>query len=193
MKLSLDDEVYSSWPYFNSLSSWPYFNSLSQASNFVTWQENRTLEFVSGVKLSLLGGCVIKVLEGAPSARVGVWWPCSARSPALWSFQVWSWQSCDCPGGFSSALVSLMVSWMPVLAHKVPNPAAPGSVCKDTAGHMIKGRFRRAQRCKLLSLSRLSLFFFSPWHLFSSLLSSLTGGSCAAESRGEKCVDEITS
>lgn len=30
----------------------------------MTGQENRVFEFVSGVKLSLLGGCVIQALEG---------------------------------------------------------------------------------------------------------------------------------
>lgn len=158
----------------------------------MTEEENHILEFVSGVKLSLLGRCVIKALERAPSAMacclVAVLCSvlCSLVLPGLSCKPLPLGRAVTPQVGFNSPLVPQMVSSLLTLAQKVPSPADPGSACKDTARLIIKEKFRSAQLCNLFSSSCLSFFFFPPDIFQFSPLSSLTGGSCAAEKRGEK-------
>lgn len=132
----------------------------------MTGEENCVVEFISGVKLLLLGGCVLKALEGDPSAM-------ACRLTAMLSSVSVSWVL---PGlvGKPVALGRTVTPLVGRLQHRFgasdgvltadmgpesPEPADPVSVCRDTAGHMIKERFRSVRLRKLLSSSRLSFFF----------------------------------
>lgn len=128
----------------------------------------------------LLGGCVTKALEGAPSAMARhltatlCLVSCFLVLPGLVHKPVVLSRAVTPQVGFNNALMPLMVSLLLTLAQKVPNPADLRRVCKDAAGHMIKERFKSARLCKLLSSSCLSYFF--PLTSFSSLGCLLSPG-----------------
>lgn len=168
MKLSLDSEVYSSWPFLLILCSkflilWhdrrgePRPRICIWSKVIVAWG----LRYTSLGRSSLCHGLSSDSHVLLALVLLG---PFRSRLQACISQQSW-----DSSGELQEALWFSNIVLTMTVDQKVTNWADPGSMCKDTAGRMVKESFRSPQLHKLLSSSYLS--FFLPWHL--SVLSAI--------------------
>lgn len=189
MKLSLDNGVYSSWPF-----------SLILCSKFlILWHDRRgeprpwiciwsKVIVAWGLRYtSPRRSCLCHGLSFDSHVLLGLVLLGPFRSCLQACISQQSW---DSPGRLQEALWFSNIVLTMTVGQRVTNWADLGSMCKDTAGCMVKESFRSPQLHKFLSSSHLS--FFCPDTFQFSLLSSFTEHYCAAKKKMGKILLIIT-